>query len=194
MLRVIVYTFILLIAGCSGNQAPIMADSPYSIRTKPQAKTPPLTKEVASEELASNTATPSIIPVKTHNFSGNVTITAQQRTITLCHNDDVFNLQPNQQLIEQIQRLNKPQAYIKFEGQLNQSLNKTHRRAVIKVEQLHYLSTKPANKCALAQSNPKFEIQGSEPVWYGAAENNNFTFTIKDSKSHWTIQKSVITK
>lgn len=193
MLRVIVYTCILLIAGCS-NQVPIMADSPYSVRTKPQAKTPPLTKVVAREELASNTATPSIIPVKTHNFSGIVTITAQQRTITQCHNDDVFNLQPNQQLIEQIQRQNKPQAYIEFEGQLNQSLNKTHRRAVIKVDQLHYLSAKPANKCALAQSKPQFEILGSEPVWYGAAENNNFTFTIKDSKSHWTIQKSVITK
>jgi putative lipoprotein len=196
MLRVIVYTFILLIAGCSGNQTPIMTDSPYSVHKKIQTKTAPLTKQVVSEKPASatDTATASIIPVKTHNFSGLVTITAQQRTISLCHNDNVFNLQPNQQLIEQIQRLNKPQAYIEFEGQLNQSLNKTHRRAVIKVDQLHYLSTRSVNKCTLTQSKPKFEIQGLEPTWNGIADNNSFTFTIKDSKSYWTIQKSVITK
>jgi putative lipoprotein len=194
MLQVIVYTCILVIAGCSGNQTPIMTDSPYSVHKKPQTKTTPLIKDIDSNKLATNTAKTSITPVKSHNFSGIITITAQQRTISLCNNNNVFNLQPNQQLIKQIQRINKPQAYIEFEGQLNQSLNKTHHRAEIKVEQLHYLANKPVNKCALTQAKPKFEILGSEPTWYGAAENNIFTFTIKDSKSHWTIQKSLITK
>lgn len=194
MLRVITYLCLFIITGCAQQQnQPIVTNSLYSLHNSSQPalnSTPltPLTPELSNELRA------SLVPTKHYNFSGIVTITAQQRTIRLCHNDQVFNLQANNRLLAQIKRLNQANAYIEFEGQINQSLNPTHQRAIINIEQLHYLSNQNNSACRTNTTTANFQVVGSEPNWVGYGQDNQFTFIIKDLNSKWAIKKSVVTK
>jgi putative lipoprotein len=188
------YFCLFLITGCVQQQyQPIVSNSPYSIASSKQL--PDTMPVIQSSTSTVNTRENiSIVPAKYSNFSGIVTITAQQRTMRLCHTDQVFNLQPNDHLITQIKRLNQATAYIEFEGQINQSLNPLHQRAIISVEELHYLSGQKENSCRPQSSQPNFEISGSQPDWTGYAQENQYTFIIKDLNSKWTIKRSAITK
>jgi len=193
MLRVITYFCLFIITGCAQQHQPIVNNSLYSLNSSKQVTEPTLSTNLSIPDI-STTQNTSIVPAKYYNFSGIVTITAQQRTIHLCHNDQVFNLQPNSHLLAQIERLNQTNAYIEFEGQINQSLNPRHQRAIISIEQLHYVSNQNKSACRPATSRPNFEISGSQPNWLGYAQDNQFTFIIKELDSKWAIKKSVITK
>ncbi|CAM3122316.1 hypothetical protein [Moritella viscosa] len=194
MLRVMTYLCLFIITGCAQQHHLIIMNSPYSLNASKQY-TPKRTLSSLSSisELHKVQNTP-IIPEKYANFSGVVTITANQRTIRLCHNDAIFNLQPNNHLLAQIKRLNQSNAYIEFEGQINQSLQSHHQRAEITIEQLHYLSNQNNNTCRMTTSAPNFEVIGTEQNWVGYGQDNIFRFVIKDLNSKWSINKSVITK
>ena len=189
MLRVMIYLCLFIITGCAQQHQPIIKNSLYSLNATKQKIPEPALKSRSS--IVNKNA---IIPAKYANFSGIVTITAKQRTIRLCHNDDVFNLQPNNHLLTQMKRLNQSNAYIEFEGQINQSLNPAHQRAIISIEQLHYLANKNDNACRIITSAPNFEVIGTEQNWLGYGQDNVFTFIIKDLNSQSAIKKSVITK
>lgn len=193
MLRVITYFCLLIITGCVQQHQPIVTNSPYSVSNSQQVAASTVNTKTATQT-TSNTNYTSIVPAKYYHFSGVVTITAQQRTLRLCHTEQIFNLQPNNRLLAQIKRLNQATAYIEFEGQINQSLNPHHQRAVISIEQLHYLSPQDNNGCQPTTVQPSFEISGSQPDWLGYGKDNQFTFIIKDLNSQWAIKKSVITK
>ncbi|WP_392340046.1 hypothetical protein [Moritella marina] len=195
MLRVMTYFCLFLMTGCvQQHYQPIVNDSLYSIGSSNQLPEKRLT--IKSSPL--DVMTPkgiSIVPAKYYTFSGIVTITALQRTIRLCHTEQIFNLQPDHHLIAQIKRLNQTTAYIEFKGQLNQSLNPLHQRAIISIEQLHYLSNQKNNNiCKPQNTRPNFEIKGSQPDWVGYGQKNQFTFIIKGLDTQWAIKKSVITK
>ncbi|GIC79077.1 hypothetical protein [Moritella sp. F3] len=194
MLRVMTYFCLFLITGCAQQQhQPIVSDSPYSIASSKQL--PDTTLVIKSSTPDVNTRENiSIVPAKYYNFSGIVTITPQQRTMRLCHSDKIFNLRLNEHLLTQIKRLDQPTAYIEFEGQINQSLNPLHQRAITSVEELHYLSGQKKASCRPQSTLPKFEISGSQPDWTGYAQENQFTFIIKDLNSKWAIKRSVIIK
>ncbi|QUM78350.1 hypothetical protein HWV00_20200 [Moritella sp. 24] len=194
MLRVITYLSLLIMTGCVQSYQPIISNSLYSLdNSKQQISKSALNSQPLTGVINSEPHT-SVIPPKYTNFNGVVTITAQQRTIRLCHNDQIFNLQPNSHLLKQIKQLNKNKAYIEFEGQINQSLNPTHLRANISVEQLHYLSSQSKTSCKTPLSAASFQIIGSELNWRGYGQDNELTFIIKDLNSKWTIKKSVVTK
>jgi len=193
MLRVITYFCLFIITGCAQQHQPIVSNSLYSLNSSKQVTEFALSSKSSTPDISSTQNT-SIIPAKYYNFSGIVTITAQQRTIRLCHNDQVFSLRPNSRLLAQIERLNQTNAYIEFEGQINQSLNPRHQRAIIRIAQLHYLSNQNKRACRPVTSQPNFEISGSQPDWLGYAQDNQFTFIIKALNSKWAIKKSVITK
>ncbi|NQZ48940.1 MAG: hypothetical protein HRT95_01775 [Moritella sp.] len=193
MLRVITYFCLFIITGCVRQHQPIISNSLYSLNNTQQVIEPALRTKSSIPNI-SNAPNVSRVPAKYYNFSGVVTITSQQRTIRLCHNEQVFNLQPNSRLLAQIERLNQPNAYIEFEGQINQSLNPRHRRAIISIAQLHFLSNQNNSACRSVTSRLNFEISGSQPDWLGYAQNNQFTFIIKELNSQWAIKKSVITK
>ena len=193
MLRVIRSLCLLIITGCTQQHLPIVSNSLYSLNNTTQQSVPVIQAVTASSNTnhAPNT---SIIPKKYANFRGIVTVTARQRTIRLCHNEQTFNLQADNRLLEQIKRLKQANAYVEFEGQINQSLNPTHQRAIITVDQLHFLSRASDSACQIAASQASFDVIGSEADWLGYGKDNKFTFIIKNLNSKWAIKKSVITK
>lgn len=191
MLRVITYLCLLMLSGCA-QQQPIISQSLYSLDKNNPQHLSDTTKSLNPETNTNHNN--SITPAKYANFSGIVTVTQHQRTIRLCHNEQVFNLQANTILLAQIKRLNQTSAYIEFEGQINQSVDSTHQRPIISVEQLHYLSNQDNSACDISSAAPIFTISGSEPDWMGYAQGNQLTFVIKDLNSQWKIKKSIITK
>lgn len=172
---------------------PIVNNSLYSLDNSH-----PLTSEQQHASLptrSSDSQQPSsTIPTKYANFTGFVTITAEQHTIRLCHNDEVFNLQANTPLFNQLKRLDRQSAYVEFEGQINQSRHPNHLRAVVGIKQLHYLSANESQSCNVTTKAVNFAVVGAEKTWMGYGRDNQFSFIIKDLSSHWEIKKSVITK
>jgi len=189
MFRIIIFSFLLLLSGCARQPATIINNSLYSVGS---TATSQLQTNSNLQSSATN-LTASVIPVKSDNFRGLVILNPQQRTIRLCNNNTTFNLQANKQLFAQMQQ-RKGQVYVEFEGQLNQSIGDDFQRAIIKVEQLHYLSSDIVAKCQQRSSQTRFELSGAESNWQGFARGNNFIFKIKDINSHWTIKKSIVTK
>ncbi|PKH09138.1 hypothetical protein [Moritella sp. Urea-trap-13] len=193
MLRAILAISLVIITGCARQQQPIISNSPYSLGNTSQPLIPPAKNSTTSSNI-NKTLDISVIPKKYANFRGIVTITPQQRTIRLCRNTHIFNLQADNHLLEQVKRLQQTNAYIEFEGQITQSLNPKLQRPIITVEQLHFLAKQNNNACQQVVSTTDFDIIGSEPNWRGYGKDNQFTFIIKDLKSNWTIKKSVMTK
>jgi len=188
------YLCLFIMSGCAQQHQPIINKSPYSLNVSKQRTLELTPNSLSAISENNNVKNTSIIPPKYANFRGVVTITAKQRTIRLCHNDEVFNLQPNNHLLAQIKRLKQSNAYIEFEGQINQSLQPHHQRAEITIEQLHYLANKNEHTCRITTTAPDFEVIGTEQNWVGYGQNSIFTFIIKDLNSKWAIKKSVITK
>ena len=190
MFRIITFSVVLLLSGCAQQQPnSIITASPYSVASTKNSQQQALDTAIT----AVNTNDKSIVPAKSYNFHGLVTLNAQQRTIKLCNNDTTFNLQTNKQLLEQMQQ-RQGLAYIEFEGQLNQSQQGDYQRAIVKVEQLHFLSSQTSNSCQQPTQPYNFALIGSEPSWQGLANNNKFSFKIADIDSEWAIKKSIITK
>ncbi len=185
---------LLIITGCTQQHQPILNHSLYSLNNNKLQASESVLDSHSSISTINNVKTTSVVPAKYANFSGIVTITAKQRTIRLCHNDEVFNLQPNNHLLNQVKRLNQSSAYVEFEGNISQSLNPTHQRAVISIKQLHYLASKNNHTCRVTTTPPNFEVIGTEQNWVGHGQDNMFTFIIKELNSKWAIKKSVITK
>lgn len=193
MLRVILSISLFIMTGCAQQHQPIINNSPYSLSSNAPHIAPTAVVPTTVSKMTKALDT-SIVPKKYTYFSGIVTITPQQRTIRLCHNAQTFNLQADKQLLEQIKRLKQANAYVEFEGQINQSLNPIHQRAIITVDQLHFLSKQDNKTCQQAASSTHFDIAGSKPNWRGYGQDNQFTFIIKDLNSKWAIKKSVMTK
>ncbi len=189
MFRVIPLILVLVLTGCAQNNTAIMAASPYSLT--PQSRHADSTPDTEPDANAEPT---SAIPIRTYTFRGMINVTPHKRVISPCNSDEIFNLVVNTTLQQQLKRLGKQQAYVEFDGQISQSLNKKHRRPILTVEQLHFLSADNSNRCQRKREPHKFEIAGSEPQWHGSVDGNTFHFTIRDIESEWTIQHSMVTK
>lgn len=188
MFRVIPLMLVLVLTACARNNTAIMAASPYSITPKSK----PVNADPNTDPLSS--APEPVIPARTHTFRGIINVTPHKRVISPCNSDEIFNLIINSTLQQQLKRLDKRQAYIEFDGQLSQSSNKKHRRPVLTVEQLHFLSADEKYHCQLNKKPHKFEIEGSDPAWRGSVNGNTFHFSIRAIESDWEIQKSIVTK